>query len=168
MNKLEAFKKDLLKKDLPQFRPGYTVEVHQKIKEKGKERVQIFEGVVIARKHGASAEATFTVRKISSGVGVERIFPLHSQHIAKIKVVKSANPRRAKLYYLRRQQREKMRREERVPEKQTKNAKSESKIVKQKAENKKIATPQKAKSKAGAPQGQIKGEKTQDESKKSK
>ncbi len=152
MNKFEAFRKELLKKDIPEFRPGYTVEVHQKIKEKGKERVQIFEGIVIARKHGASAEATFTVRKIASGVGVERIFPLHSQHIAKIKVVKRAKPRRAKLYYLRRQQREKMRQEERVQEAQTKKAKTVKQIVRQKNENKKPAALIKAKNQAEAPQ----------------
>lgn len=118
MTLLEKFKKEHIKKThIPEFRPGYTVRVHQKIQEKDKERIQIFEGVVISRNKGNSAEATFTVRKITSGVGVERIFPLHSPRIAKIEVVKRAQPRRAKLYYLRRKQREKMRREERVKEK---------------------------------------------------
>lgn len=98
-----------LKKDLPDIRPGDTIRVHQKIKEsfgkaqdKGdKERIQVFEGVVIARKHGKGISATITVRKVVEGVGVERIFPLHSPFIAKIEVVKSGKVRRAKLYYLR-------------------------------------------------------------------
>lgn len=85
----------------PEFRPGYTVKVHQKIKEGDKERIQVFEGIVIARPGGKNINATFTVRKISDGVGVERIFPLHSPTIAKIEVVKKAKVRRAKLYYLR-------------------------------------------------------------------
>lgn len=113
---IDEFKKTSIRSDVPNFRPGYTIRVHQKIQEKGKERIQIFEGMVIARKKGKSAEATFTVRKISQGIGVERIFPLYSPHIAKIEIVKTAEPRRAKLYYLRRREREKMRREERVKE----------------------------------------------------
>ncbi len=125
---LDEFKKTNIRLDIPDFRPGYTVRVHQKIQEKGKERIQIFEGVVIARKKGKSAEATFTVRKISQGIGVEKIFPLYSPHIAKIEVVKLAKPRRAKLYYLRRRDREKIRREERILEKTEK--------IKDKKENK--------------------------------
>lgn len=113
---IDEFKKNNIHSDVPNFRPGYTIRVHQKIQEKGKERIQIFEGVVIARKKGESAEATFTVRKISQGIGVERIFPLYSPYIAQIEVIKTARPRRAKLYYLRRREREKMRREERVKE----------------------------------------------------
>lgn len=89
------------KTDLPSFQPGFTVKVHQKIKEGDKERIQIFEGLVIARKGGSGANATFTVRKISSGVGVERIYPLHSPNIAKIEVVKENTIRRSKLYYVR-------------------------------------------------------------------
>lgn len=87
--------------DLPEFKPGYTVKVHQKIKEGDKERIQIFEGLVIARKGGTGANATFTVRKITSGVGVERIYPIHSPNIAKLEVVKQGDVRRAKLYYVR-------------------------------------------------------------------
>src|SRR3954463_86897 len=87
--------------DLPEFGPGYTVKVHQKIKEGDKERVQLFEGLVIARKGGTGANATFTVRKIASGIGVERIYPLHSPNIAKLEVVKEGDVRRAKLYYVR-------------------------------------------------------------------
>ena len=86
---------------LPDFKPGFTVRVHNKIKEGDKERVQIFEGVVIARKGGTGVNATFTVRKIASGVGVERIFPIHSPNIAKLEITKSPDVRHAKLYYVR-------------------------------------------------------------------
>lgn len=89
-----------LKKDLPDIRPGYTVIVHQKIKEGDKERTQKFEGMVISRRGGLGLSATITVRKISEGVGVEKIFPLHSPTITKIEVIKKAKVRRAKLYYL--------------------------------------------------------------------
>jgi len=88
-------------KTLPDFRPGYTVKVHQRIREGGKERVQVFEGLVIARKGGKGVNATFTVRKIASGVGVERIYPLHSPNIVKLDVTKPAQVRKAKLYYVR-------------------------------------------------------------------
>lgn len=90
--------------DLPDFKPGYTVKVHQKIKEGDKERIQMFEGVVIARKGGTGANATFTVRKIASGVGVERIYPIHSPNIAKLEIVKTADVKKAKLYYIRKRQ----------------------------------------------------------------
>ncbi len=100
MNKLDLFNKKQLKK-LPEIRPGYTVRVYQKIKEAGKERIQSFEGLVIAKKHGQGINATIIVRKISHGVGVERIFPLHSPLIKKIEVVKKSKVRRAKLYYIR-------------------------------------------------------------------
>jgi len=83
------------------IRAGDTVRVWVKIQEKGKTRLQAFEGLVLARKHGAEAGATFTVRKISSGVGVERIFPLYSPNIDKIEIVKRASVRRAKLYHIR-------------------------------------------------------------------
>src|SRR3989344_7539434 len=96
-------------KDFSTLRPGATVRVHQKITEsepakKGeaaKSRIQIFEGIIIARKHGSGANATITVRKISNGIGVERIFPLHLPTIAKFEVTKNSKVRRAKLYYLR-------------------------------------------------------------------
>lgn len=90
-----------LKKDLPEIKPGYTVVVHQKIKEGDKERIQSFEGLVIAQKHGSGINATITVRKISGGIGIERIFPLHAPTIQKIEVTKKSKVRRAKLYYLR-------------------------------------------------------------------
>ena len=83
------------------IRAGDTVRVHQKIQDKGKTRIQIFEGVVLARKHGAEPGATFTVRKVASGVGVEKIYPLYSPNIDKIEIVKRAKVRRAKLYYIR-------------------------------------------------------------------
>lgn len=88
------------RKDLG-IRAGDTVRVHQKIQDKGKTRIQIFEGVVLARKHGAEAGGTFTVRKVASGVGVEKIYPLYSPSIDKIEIVKRAKVRRAKLYYIR-------------------------------------------------------------------
>lgn len=88
-------------KTLPPFKPGDMVKVHQRIKEAGKERVQMFEGLVIARKGGTGVNSTFMVRKISYGVGVERIFPIHSPNIVKLEVVKPGNVRHAKLYYVR-------------------------------------------------------------------
>lgn len=90
-----------INKTVPAIKPGDTVKVHQKVVEGGKERIQIFEGIVIAAKHGKGVSGTITVRKVVEGVGVERIFPIHSTSIAKIEVVKSASVRRAKLYYLR-------------------------------------------------------------------
>jgi large subunit ribosomal protein L19 len=90
-----------LKKDLQEIKPGYTVIVYQKIKEGDKERIQAFEGLVLATKHGSGINATITVRKISGGIAIERIFPLHAPTIQKIEVVKKSKVRRAKLYYLR-------------------------------------------------------------------
>ncbi len=83
------------------IRPGDTVRVHQKIQDKGKTRIQIFEGIVLARKHGDEPGATFTVRKVASGVGVEKIFPLYSPLIDKLEIVRRAKVRRSKLYYIR-------------------------------------------------------------------
>src|SRR6056297_3067831 len=83
------------------IKAGDTVKVHQKIQDKGKTRIQIFDGLVLARKHGDEAGATFTVRKVTSGVGVEKIYPLYSPLIDKIEIVKRAKVRRAKLYYIR-------------------------------------------------------------------
>jgi len=91
---------EYLKTDIPDFRAGDTVKVHVRLKEGGKERIQIFEGLVIGRKHGGVSE-TFSVRKISSGIGVERTFPLHSPTVAKIEVARRGRVRRAKLYYIR-------------------------------------------------------------------
>ncbi len=86
---------------LPEIRPGMTVKVHQKIKEGDKTRIQIFEGIVIARKHGSEPGATIIVRKVIGGIGVEKVFPLHLPTIEKFEVVKTSKVRRAKLYYLR-------------------------------------------------------------------
>jgi len=99
---VENFLKPMIKKDLPPIKSGDTIRVHQKIKEGDKERVQVFEGLVLARKHGKEAGATITVRKVISGIGVERIIPLHSPTLQKIEIMKSGKVRRAKLYYLRR------------------------------------------------------------------
>lgn len=97
---LDQFNKTQLKQT-PDIKSGYTVKVHQKIKEGDKERIQIFEGIIIARKHGQGINSTITVRKVSDGIGVERIFPVHSPSIDKIEVVKAGKTRRSKLYYLR-------------------------------------------------------------------
>ena len=97
---LEKFNAEQLKK-LPDLRPGDTVKVHQKIKEGDKERLQIFEGIIIAKKHGKGISSMITVRKVVDGVGVERVYPIHSTAIEKIEVVKHGKVRRAKLYYLR-------------------------------------------------------------------
>jgi len=101
MTKKEVFIKEQLKKGLPGVNPGDTVKVYQRIKEKDKERLQPFEGVVLARKHGKGISATITVRKVISGVGVEKIIPVHSPNIEKIEILKRGKVRRAKLYYLR-------------------------------------------------------------------
>lgn len=100
MNIIDKIEKENMRTDLPDFRPGDTVAIHYKIKEGERERIQIFEGVVIAKKGGGIRE-TFTIRKVSYGIGVERIFPLHSPLIQKIKVKRQGKVRRAKLYYLR-------------------------------------------------------------------
>ncbi len=97
---IREIEKEQMKDDRPQFRPGDTVRVHVKVVEGQRERIQVFEGVVIARR-GSTVNETFTVRKISNGVGVERVFPLHSPRIDKIEVVRRGKVRRAKLYYLR-------------------------------------------------------------------
>ena len=100
MNIIEILEKEQLKKDIPQFGPGDTVRVHAKIVEGNRERIQVFEGVVIGRQ-GSDVREMFTVRRISYGVGVERMFPVHSPRIDKIQVVRHGAVRRAKLYYLR-------------------------------------------------------------------
>lgn len=97
---IKQLEEEQSKKENSEFAPGDTVEVHQKIIEGTRERVQIFKGIVIAKKHGGSKE-TFTVRKISKGVGVERVFQMHSPNIVKLVVLKRGKTRRAKLYYLR-------------------------------------------------------------------
>ncbi|WP_172194423.1 MULTISPECIES: 50S ribosomal protein L19 [Saccharibacillus] len=100
MNLIQTLTQEQLRKDIPSFRPGDTLKVHVKVIEGTRERIQLFEGVVIKRKGGGIAE-TFTVRKISYGVGVERTFPINSPKLDKIEVVRYGKVRRAKLYYLR-------------------------------------------------------------------
>jgi large subunit ribosomal protein L19 len=100
MDKLRLVEATQMKSDIPAFAPGDTINVHVRVLEGDKERIQQFQGVVLGR-HGSGTSATFTVRKISDGVGVERIFPLHSPRIAKIERVKEGAVRRAKLYYIR-------------------------------------------------------------------
>ncbi len=100
MDFIELIEREHIRTDLPDFRPGDTVRVHVKIIEGEKERTQVFEGVVISKRKGGG-RATFTVRKVSYGVGVERIFPLYSPRIETIEVVSKGRVRRAKLYYLR-------------------------------------------------------------------
>ena len=100
MNMLEQIEKEQIRLDLPEFRPGDTVKVHVRIVEGTRERIQVFEGVVIARSRKGS-RSSFTVRKISYGIGVERVFPLHSPMISKVEVVSRGRVRRSKIYYLR-------------------------------------------------------------------
>ncbi len=100
MNRLDIVEKTQMKENIPAFQPGDTLRVHVRIKEGNKERLQAFEGVCIARKHGGVRE-TVTVRKVSFGVGVERIFPLHATVVDHIDVIRRGKVRRAKLYYLR-------------------------------------------------------------------
>jgi large subunit ribosomal protein L19 len=100
MNDTDFIEQSFLRSDIPEFRPGDTVKVHVRVVEGNRERVQVFQGVVIRRQHGGLRE-TFTVRKISFGVGVERTFPVHSPSIARLEVVSRGAVRRAKLYYLR-------------------------------------------------------------------
>ncbi|MEK7579962.1 MAG: 50S ribosomal protein L19 [Patescibacteria group bacterium] len=122
MNKIEQFNQKYSMKEIPQIqpskgtlphgalRPGWTVKIFQKIKEGGKERTASFEGIVIANKHGRETGGTVTLRKIISGVGVEKIFPLHSPTIEKIEILKKAKVRRSKLYYLRYKSKKEIRR----------------------------------------------------------
>ena len=146
MNQLDVFTKSQIKKEPPLVKPGWVVKVHQRIKEesgKGKkknkkssgERIQIFEGTVIAAKGGKGLNATFTVRKESYGVGVERVFPLYSPLIKKIELVKKTKVRRAKLYYLRKLTGKKLRAREVISELNGKNGNNRNKIKKE--ENKK-------------------------------
>lgn len=100
MNPIDAIEREQLKADVPDFKPGDTVRVHVKVIEGEKERVQVFEGVVLRKSGGANRES-FTVRKTSYGIGVERTFPVHSPRIDKIEVMTRGRVRRAKLYYLR-------------------------------------------------------------------
>ncbi len=100
MHDLQQVEREYVQQGLPEFRAGDTIKVHVRVREGAKERIQIFQGVVIARR-GSGTRETFTVRKVSGGIGVERIFPLHSPVVGQIEVVRRGKVRRAKLYYLR-------------------------------------------------------------------
>lgn len=100
MDILQTLEQSQLRTDIPDFKPGDTVRVHVKVVEGSRERIQVFEGIVISRRGGGIRES-FTVRRVSYGIGVERVFPLHSPRIAQIEVVRRGRVRRAKLYYLR-------------------------------------------------------------------
>ena len=100
MDLIKAFTNEQLKAEVPSFSIGDTVRVENKIKEGNRERIQIYEGTVIAR-HGGGISETFTVRRVSHGCGVERVFPVHSPNVAKVEIVRSGRVRRAKLFYLR-------------------------------------------------------------------
>ena len=100
MDAIEILEKEQMRLDMPDFRPGDTIKVHVRIKEADKERIQVFQGVVIRKRKG-NMQATFTVRKVAYGIGVERIFPFHSPSIDKIEVIKRGKVRRGRLYYLR-------------------------------------------------------------------
>jgi large subunit ribosomal protein L19 len=100
MNLVQLIENGQIKKNIPEFRPGDTVKVHVKVVEGARERIQVFEGIVIKRK-GSMANETITVRRISYGVGVEKVFPLHSPRVDRIEIVRRGHVRRAKLYYLR-------------------------------------------------------------------
>ncbi len=100
MDLVKALSSQYMKTELPEMRVGDTVRVHVRIKEGSRERIQVFEGIIIARKHGGIGE-TITVRRVSYGVGVEKVFPVHSPRIAAVETVRKGKVRRAKLYYLR-------------------------------------------------------------------
>lgn len=125
MKTLQEVESEYLRSDLPEFRAGDTLRVHVKVSEGDKQRIQVFQGVVIARKGNGTGES-FTVRKMSGGIGVERVFPIHSPMLDKIEVVRRGRVRRAKLYYLRglrgKAARIEERREDRPPKKATKRA----------------------------------------------
>ena len=125
MKTLQEVENEYLRSDLPEFRAGDTLRVHVKVSEGDKQRIQVFQGVVIARKGNGTGES-FTVRKMSGGIGVERVFPIHSPMLDKIEVVRRGRVRRAKLYYLRglrgKAARIEERREDRPPKKATKRA----------------------------------------------
>lgn len=100
MDVIEALEREQMRLDIPDFRSGDTIKVHAKIKEGDKERIQVFQGVVIRKRKGKMG-ATFTVRKVSYGIGVERIFPLHSPNIDKVEIISRGKVRRGRLYYMR-------------------------------------------------------------------
>lgn len=151
---MNLYKLGELKNNLQNVRPGDTVRVSEKIKGESKKKSQVFEGIVISQKHGKGINATFTVRAILDGVGVEKIYPLHSPLIEKIEIVKKGKVRRAKLYYLRRKSEKEVRQKIRaqvVQKERSQKQKSKTEIVSteekrdqsQKAEKKEVKTPEK-------------------------
>lgn len=128
--------------DFPNFKSGDTLKVHVKIKEGDKERIQIFQGTVIGRRGGGTG-ATFTVRKISSGIGVERVFPLHSPNLAKIELIRSGQVRRSKLYYLRKLTGKSARIKERLTDSQKKGSSGKSSSAGSKKKSSKSETVEK-------------------------
>lgn len=150
MRQIDQIEKGMLRDDIPDFKAGDSVKVHVKIKEGDKERIQVFQGTVISRR-GSGIGATFTVRKISSGIGVERIFPTHSPNIDKIERTRQGKVRRAKLYYLRGLTGKSARIEEKLDDKSTarpKKAKAKKAKKAEKAEDtKKAKTAPKAETK---------------------
>ena len=138
MKRIAQIEKSFMKEDIPHFSSGDTLRVHVKIKEGDKERIQVFQGTVISRRGGGTAE-TFTVRKISSGVGVERVFPLHSPNLAKIEKIRAGAVRRSKLYYLRELTGKSARIKEQLSDKGMKKAKAEvAPVVEAKVEDVKV------------------------------
>ncbi len=137
MKRLAQIEKSYMRDDIPQFSSGDTVRVHVKIKEGDKERVQVFQGTVTSRRGGGTA-ATFTVRKISSGIGVERVFPLYSPNIARIERIRAGQVRRKKLYYLRELTGKSARIKEQILDsesaKSKKGAKAEAEVAEEKSE----------------------------------
>ncbi len=130
MKRVQQIEKSYLTQNLPEFSSGDTLRVHVKIKEGEKERIQVFQGIVIGRR-GSGTGATFTVRKMSAGIGVERIFPLHSPNIDKIERIKIGSVRRAKLNYLRELTGKSARIKERIVEAEKKTAKTDTEAVKE-------------------------------------
>ena len=130
MKRVQQIEKSYLTQNLPEFSSGDTLRVHVKIKEGDKERIQVFQGIVIGRR-GSGTGATFTVRKMSAGIGVERIFPLHSPNIDKIERIKIGSVRRAKLNYLRELTGKSARIKERIVEAEKKTAKTDAEAVKE-------------------------------------
>ena len=130
MKRVQQIEKSYLTQNLPEFSSGDTLRVHVKIKEGEKERIQVFQGIVIGRR-GSGTGATFTVRKMSAGIGVERIFPLHSPNIDKIERIKIGSVRRAKLNYLRELTGKSARIKERIVEAEKKTAKTDAEAVKE-------------------------------------
>lgn len=141
MKRIAQLEKSYMRDDFPQFNSGDTLKVHVKIKEGDKERVQIFQGIVIGSR-GSGTNATFTVRKMSNGIGVERVFPAHSPNIEKVELIRSGKVRRAKLYYLRdltgksARIREKIIDTPKVVEKKAAKAKADAKVKAEKTEKK--------------------------------